>query len=61
MFGRPRTRERRVVDPRIALIADDLRFRLRRVCPDWAEDEFEALVQRITRMKLRWMELDRGD
>lgn len=31
------------------------------MCGDWEEVEFEALVQQIARMKLRWADLDRED
>lgn len=55
------SRERWPTDPRIARFADDLRERLRHVCGDWEEVEFEALVQQIARMKLRWADLDRED
>jgi hypothetical protein len=41
-------------DPRLALVVAELRRRLRPVCRDWADPEFEALVHRIARTKLRW-------
>lgn len=53
--------DRRVPDGRVALFADDLRSRLRCVCGHWEEDDFEKIVQRIARMKVRWSELDRAD
>jgi hypothetical protein len=37
---------------RAALVLD-VRRRLRPVCVDWGEAEFETLVQRIARTKLR--------
>ena len=54
-------RERQVVDERIALYADDVRRRLRHICCDWSEPDFEALVLQIARMKVRWSDLDRAD
>lgn len=55
------TRERRVVDPRVTLYADDVRQRLRHICCDWSERDFEDLVRQIARMKVRWHDLDRAD
>ena len=52
---------RRASDGPAALIADDIRRRLAFVCDGWSDPEFEALVQRIARMKVRWMELGRAD
>ncbi|HEX6599539.1 MAG TPA: hypothetical protein VF034_09480 [Gemmatimonadaceae bacterium] len=52
---------RRVTDGPVALIADDIRRRLAFICDGWSEPEFEALVQRIARMKVRWMQVDRAD
>jgi hypothetical protein len=43
------------------MIADDIRRRLAFICAEWSEPDFEAVVQRIARMKMRWMELDRAD
>lgn len=58
----PTDRERRAAaEGQIALYARDLRVRLRCVCGGWDEHEFEALVQQIARMKVRWSELDRAD
>jgi hypothetical protein len=42
------------VDPRYALFVAHLAARLRPVCAGWDEAEFQALVQRIARMKVRW-------
>jgi hypothetical protein len=53
--------DRGAQDPRLALHAADLRSRLRHVCRDWKEDDFEEVVQRMARMKVRWSELDRAD
>ena len=53
--------KRRASDGPVALLADDIRYRLAPVCSDWSEREFEAVVQRIARMKVRWRELDRAD
>ena len=41
-------------DARVATLLDDLRRRLRPACRDWSEAEFEAVIQRIARAKLRW-------
>jgi hypothetical protein len=41
-------------DARVAPLLDDLRRRLRPACRDWSEAEFEAVIQRIARAKLRW-------
>ena len=46
-------------DPRIALLVADLVRRLRPVCRDWDDAEFEALVHRIAQMKVRWAEAKR--
>jgi hypothetical protein len=43
-------------DGRLAALVLDVRRRLRPVCVDWGEAEFEALVHRIARTKLRWVE-----
>jgi hypothetical protein len=55
--------ERRVgaapVDPRLERLAAELRGRLRPACRNWGDAEFEAVVQRIARTKLRW--IDRRD
>jgi hypothetical protein len=53
--------QRRATDGPVAFLADDIRQRLAPICRDWSEHEFESVVQRIARMKLRWMELDRAD
>ena len=53
--------QRRATDGPVAMLADDIRQRLAPVCSGWSEREFEWVVQRIARMKLRWMELDRAD
>jgi hypothetical protein len=39
---------------RVALLVGDLRRRLRPACRDWEEAEFEAVIQQIARIKLRW-------
>ncbi len=39
-------------------LAVSLATRLRAVCADWDAGEFDALVERIARTKLRWT--DRG-
>ena len=41
-------------DARVAPLLDDLRRRLRPACQDWSEAEFETVIQRIARAKLRW-------
>jgi hypothetical protein len=41
-------------DARAAPLLDDLRRRLRPACQDWSEEEFEGVIQRIARAKLRW-------
>ena len=46
-------------DARLSALAASLTARLRGVCADWDAGEFDALVQRIARTKLRWA--DRGD
>ena len=38
----------------MAMLVADLRQRLRPVCHDWDDQEFEALVRRIARIKARW-------
>ena len=53
--------KRRAGDGPIAMIADDIRQRLAPICCDWSEHDFELVVQRIARMKLRWMQLDGMD
>lgn len=45
-------------DPRVPALAASLTLRLRGVCRDWEAAEFEAVVERIARAKLRWA--DRG-
>jgi hypothetical protein len=37
-------------------LVPDLRRRLRPACQDWSEADFEALVQRIARIKRRWLD-----
>lgn len=49
------------LEARIAFIADDVRRRLGPSCSHWDESEFETLVDRIARMKSRWVELGRAD
>ncbi len=41
-------------DPRLARRVAELRTRLRSVCREWTEPEFEALLHRIARMQVRW-------
>jgi hypothetical protein len=53
--------KRRAMDGPVALLAADIRRRLAVTCEGWNDSEFEALVQRIARMKVRWMELNRVD
>ncbi len=43
-------------DPRVERHVAELRGRLRPVCREWPEAEFDALVQRIARTKVRWNE-----
>jgi hypothetical protein len=45
-------------DARLSTLAASLATRLRAVCADWEAREFDALVERIARTKLRWT--DRG-
>ena len=45
-------------DARLAALTASLATRLRAVCDDWEAAEFDALVERIARTKLRWA--DRG-
>jgi hypothetical protein len=45
-------------DVRLSVLAASLATRLRVVCADWEVGEFDALVERIARTKLRWT--DRG-
>jgi hypothetical protein len=40
----------------LAALVLDVRRRLRAVSADWGEAEFESLVHRIARTKLRWSE-----
>ena|SRR5690349_6393516 len=46
--------EPRPADPRVAALADDLRRRLRPVCRDWDDADFEAVIERIAGIKARW-------
>jgi hypothetical protein len=43
-------------DTRVALLLGDLRCRLRPVCGHWSEAEFEAVILRIARTKVRWID-----
>ena len=45
-------------DVRLSALAASLATRLRGVCAGWDAGEFDALVERIARTKLRWA--DRG-
>ena len=47
------------LDARLAPIAASVAARLGAVCREWDVAEFQALVERIARTKLRWA--DRGD
>ncbi len=47
-----------ITDVRLSVLAASLATRLRAVCADWEAREFDALVERIARTKLRWT--DRG-
>jgi hypothetical protein len=47
--------------PRLAEVEADLRARLRPACRDWAEADFDALVVRIARVKVRWAEAEYPD
>jgi hypothetical protein len=47
---------RLLLEGRLAALVLDVRRRLRPVCVDWGEAEFESLVHRIARTKLRWRE-----
>ena len=42
------------VDPRFALLVADLATRLRPVCQGWDEDDFQALLRQIARLKVHW-------
>ncbi len=46
-------------DARLPALTASLAARLRAVCRGWDAAEFDALVERIARTKLRWA--DRGD
>jgi hypothetical protein len=54
-------REQSAADFQVALVANDVRRRLRPVCDDWDDAEFETLVQRIAEIKSRWRDAGRGD
>lgn len=53
--------EREPVDPRLPVVADDLRLRLRSVCAEWSEAEFEDMILRIARTKVHWTDAGCGD
>ena len=53
--------QRRASDGPVAMLADDIRHRLAPICSQWSEHDLEIVVQRIARLKVRWMELDRAD
>lgn len=59
--GTGRAGQREVFDSRLTLLTADLRRRLRRVCQHWDDAEFDALVQKIARTKMRWGDPDRAD
>ncbi len=48
-------------DARLAALTASLAERLRAVCRDWEAAEFDALVDRIARTKLRWTDRGLGD
>jgi type IV secretory pathway TrbD component len=48
-------------DDRLAVLTASLAERLRAVCRDWEAAEFDALVDRIARTKLRWTDRGLGD
>ncbi len=48
-------------DARLAVLTASLAERLRAVCRDWEAAEFDALVDRIARTKLRWTDRGVGD
>ncbi len=48
-------------DVRLSALAASLATRLRGVCADWDAGEFDALVQRIARTKLRWTDCGYGE
>ena len=41
-------------DPRFVSLVAQVARRLRPSCAEWEEQEFQALVRRIARMKVRW-------
>ena len=48
-------------DPRINAVATGVAARLRAACEGWDAAEFEALVERIARTKVRWADLGYGE
>jgi hypothetical protein len=48
-------------DGRLAVLTADIARRLRGVCAHLPEPEFQALVQDIGLMKLRWEDTSMGD
>ena len=49
------------LDARVSPLAASLAQRLAAVCRNWDAAEFDALVQRIARMKLRWVDQGYGE
>jgi hypothetical protein len=52
--GAPTTRDAERCEARLERLAADLRVRLRPVCRDWSDADFEALVRDVARFKARW-------
>ena len=48
-------------DARLSALAASLATRLRGVCGEWDVGEFDTLVQRIARTKLRWADQGSGE
>ena len=47
--------------PRLCDVEAELRMRLRAVCGDWQDGEFDALVRHMARTKVAWAEARRLD
>lgn len=45
----------------LARLAAEIAARVRPACRDWCDAEFDALVRKIARTKLRWAEAERRD
>jgi hypothetical protein len=54
-------RESSAAPARLLGYAEDVRRRLRPVCSDWREDEFELVVTQIALTKVRWEDSGRAD